>query len=66
VLAFPGVFRGLLDGGARELSIAAQRAAARAIADVVGDDMLDAEHIVPDVFDERLVPAVARAVMNAD
>jgi malate dehydrogenase (oxaloacetate-decarboxylating) len=64
VLAFPGIFRGLLDGGARDLSLAAQCAAARAIADEVADDERDAEHIVPDVFDENLVPAVARAVMD--
>ena len=34
-------------------------------AEAVTDDKLDAEHIVPDVFDEDLVPALARAVMNA-
>ena len=65
VLAFPGIFRGLLDGGATDLTVAAQCAAARAIADAVPAATLDAEHIVPDVFDEDLVPAVAQAVMNA-
>ena len=65
VLAFPGIFRGLLDGGMTELTQAAQCAAAQAIADAVPDDERDAHHIVPDVFDEQLVPAVARAVMNA-
>jgi malate dehydrogenase (oxaloacetate-decarboxylating) len=65
VLAFPGIFRGLLDGGAQNLTLAAQRAAAEAIADAVAEGDLDAGHIVPDVFDENLVPAVARAVMNA-
>ena len=43
----------------------AQCAAGHAIADAVSEDELDAEHIVPDVFDEDRVPAVARAVMNA-
>lgn len=62
VLVFPGVFRGLLDAGARELTTAAQLAAAHAIAGTVGDDVLDAGRIVPSVFDERLVPAVAQAV----
>jgi malate dehydrogenase (oxaloacetate-decarboxylating) len=62
VLVFPGVFRGLLDARARELTTAAQLAAARAIAGTVSDGTLDAGHIVPSVFDERLVPAVARAV----
>lgn len=65
VLAFPGIFRGLLDGGARDLSLAAQCAAARAIAGEVPGGQRDAQHIVPDVFDENLVPAVARAVINA-
>lgn len=65
VLAFPGIFRGLLDGGVTELTLAAQCAAAQAIADAVPDDERAAHHIVPDVFDEQLVPAVARAVMNS-
>jgi malate dehydrogenase (oxaloacetate-decarboxylating) len=63
VLVFPGVFRGLLDAEAPELTTAAQCAAARAIADAV--DEPDAGHIVPSVFDESLVPAIARAVANA-
>ena len=45
--------------------MAAPCAAAHAIADAVSEDELDAEHIVPDVFGEDLVPAAARAVMNA-
>ena len=65
VLAFPGIFRGLLDGDATDLSVAAQCAAAQAIARAVADDRLDTGHIVPDVFDDNLVPAVARAVMDA-
>jgi malic enzyme len=40
-------------------------AAAQAIADAVPDAERDAQHVVPDVFDEHLVPAVARAVVNA-
>ena len=62
VLAFPGLFRGLLDCRARELTVAARCAAARAIAGTVSPTDLDAEHIVPSVFDEKLVPAVAAAV----
>jgi malate dehydrogenase (oxaloacetate-decarboxylating) len=62
VLAFPGVFRGLLDARAREVTVAAQLAAAHAIAGTVDEDMLGTGHIVPSVFDERLVPAVAEAV----
>jgi malate dehydrogenase (oxaloacetate-decarboxylating) len=62
VLVFPGVFRGLLDAHVGELTTAAQLAAARAIARTVGEDALRPEHIVPSVFDEALVPAVAHAV----
>jgi malate dehydrogenase (oxaloacetate-decarboxylating) len=65
VLAFLGIFRGLLDGGAADLTVAAQCAATRAIAGPVPDDKLDTGHIVPDVFDDHLMPAVARAVMDA-
>jgi malic enzyme len=46
-------------------ALAAQRAAAQAIGDAVTDDVRDRGHIVPDVFDEDLVPAVAKAVMDA-
>jgi malate dehydrogenase (oxaloacetate-decarboxylating) len=64
VLAFPGMFRGLLDSGAPRVTGRMLLAAAHALAGVVGDD-LDAEHVVPSVFDERLVPAVAEAVSGA-
>lgn len=62
VLAFPGVFRGLIDAHACEVTDEALLAAAQAIASVVSDDELSARHIVPSVFDERVTPAVARAV----
>jgi malate dehydrogenase (oxaloacetate-decarboxylating) len=65
VLAFPGIVRGLLDGGARQLSVAAHCAAAHASADAVPEADRDAEHIVPDVYDEEIVPAVAQAVRKA-
>lgn len=65
LLAFPGIVRGLLDSGAQELTIAAQLAAARAIADAVPQPERDAGHIVPDVFNEHLAPAVAQAVREA-
>lgn len=64
VLAFPGIFRGALDSGARRITSAMKIAAARAIADLVGDD-LEADHIVPSPLDERVAPAVARAVAQA-
>ncbi|HEY3472177.1 MAG TPA: malic enzyme-like NAD(P)-binding protein [Amycolatopsis sp.] len=64
VLAFPGMFRGLLDSGAPRVTAPMLLAAAHALADVVGEDA-DAGHIVPSVFDEELVPSVAEAVAGA-
>jgi malate dehydrogenase (oxaloacetate-decarboxylating) len=62
VLAFPGVFRGLLDAGAHEITDAMLLAASTAIADVVSADRLNASFIVPSVFDTAVAPAVAEAV----
>ncbi len=64
VLAFPGVFRGLLDAGAREITDEMLVAAARAIADAVRPDELNANYIVPSVFDPAVAPAVAAAVRS--
>ncbi len=65
VLAFPGVFRGLLDSGATQISDEMLLAAAQALADVVSPEQLNASFIVPSVFDEKVAPAVARAIMTA-
>ncbi len=62
VLCFPGFFRGLLDSGAAQITDAMQLAAANAIASVVGDD-LQAEYIIPSVFNRDVAPAVAAAVI---
>ncbi|MCG7609487.1 MULTISPECIES: NAD(P)-dependent malic enzyme [Mycobacterium] len=64
VLAFPGVFRGALDAGARRISEKMKVAAAEAIFSVVGDD-LSVDHIVPSALDPRVGPAVAAAVAAA-
>ncbi|MEU3274677.1 NAD-dependent malic enzyme [Saccharomonospora sp. NPDC006951] len=64
VLAFPGVFRGLLDAQAHHIDDDMLLAAANAIADVV-DDRLNASFIVPSVFDAAVAPAVADAVKAA-
>ncbi|MEY7970821.1 NAD-dependent malic enzyme [Saccharomonospora xinjiangensis] len=64
VLAFPGVFRGLLDAQAHKIDDDMLLAAANAIADVV-DDRLNASYIVPSVFDTAVAPAVAEAVKAA-
>ncbi|HWE88491.1 MAG TPA: NAD-dependent malic enzyme [Pseudonocardiaceae bacterium] len=65
VLAFPGVFRGLLDAQARIITDTMLLAAADAVADVVDDDRLNASYIVPSVFDSAVAPAVAEAVHKA-
>ncbi|MDP4805250.1 MAG: NAD-dependent malic enzyme [Candidatus Nanopelagicales bacterium] len=62
VLAFPGIFRGILDGGSHKITDEALIAAARAIASVVTDEALSAIYIVPSVFDPSVAPAVAEAV----
>ncbi|WP_346076817.1 NADP-dependent malic enzyme [Gordonia cholesterolivorans] len=64
VLAFPGVFAGALDAGARRITEGMKIAAAEAILSVVGDD-LAADRIVPSPLDERVAPAVAAAVAAA-
>ncbi|MGB3486104.1 MAG: NADP-dependent malic enzyme [Mycobacterium sp.] len=64
VLAFPGVFRGALDAGARRITEKMKVAAAEAIFSVVGDD-LKPDHIVPSPLDPRVGPAVAAAVASA-
>ena len=62
VLAFPGVFRGLLDAHAVEITDDMLIAAARAISDSVSPSELNATYIVPSVFDAAVAPAVAAAV----
>jgi malate dehydrogenase (oxaloacetate-decarboxylating) len=64
VLAFPGVFRGALDAGARRITERMKVAAAEAIFSVVGDD-LAVDHIVPSPLDPRVGLAVAAAVAEA-
>ena len=62
VLAFPGLFRGLLDAGAADITTDMLVAAAQAIADCVLEDERNASFIVPSVFDPTVAPAVAEAV----
>ncbi|MDF2051024.1 NADP-dependent malic enzyme, partial [Arthrobacter sp. Cr_A7] len=64
VLAFPGIFRGALDAGARRITPAMKLAAARAIADLAAED-LSADYIVPSPLDPRVAPAVTAAVAAA-
>ncbi|MCY7364512.1 MAG: NAD-dependent malic enzyme [Frankiaceae bacterium] len=65
VLVFPGVFRGLLDAGARHVDLEMEAAAAQALADVVQPDQLNAAFIVPSVFDPAVAQAVAAAVRTS-
>ena len=64
VLAFPGVFRGALDVRARDISEGMKLAAARALADLVGND-LSPNCIIPAAFDPRVAQTVAKAVAEA-
>jgi malate dehydrogenase (oxaloacetate-decarboxylating) len=65
VLAFPGVFRGLLDAKARNVTTAMLLRAADALARVVTDEQLNASYVVPSVFDAAVPVAVAAAVTAA-
>jgi len=64
VLAFPGVFRGALDAGARRITEKMKLAAAEAIFSVVSDDLAP-DRIVPSPLDPGVAPAVAQAVAAA-
>ena len=65
VLAFPGIFRGLLDAGISQIKTRMLIAAATAIAECVSAEQLNANFIVPSVFDARVVTAVANAVKSS-
>ncbi|MDX6638088.1 MAG: hypothetical protein QOJ01_1599 [Solirubrobacterales bacterium] len=64
VLCFPGIFRGALDAGAPTITEEMKLAAAQGIADVVAEDDLSEDYIIPSVFDRDVAPAVARAVVE--
>jgi malate dehydrogenase (oxaloacetate-decarboxylating) len=66
VLAFPGVFRGLLDARAKEITTEMLLKAAYAIAHVVKDEELNANFIIPTVFHPDVPKAVAAAIRGAD
>jgi len=65
VLAFPGVFRGTFDVRARDINEEMKMAAARALAELISDQELSADYIIPQAFDKRVGPAVAKAVAEA-
>ncbi len=63
-LVFPGFFRGLLDSGARNIRLRMMIYAAQALAGMVEEDELHADYIVPRIFDFRVAPAIAAAVVH--
>ncbi len=64
VVAFPGIFKGALEGRAVQITEEMKLAAARAIAGLVPDDKLNEENIMPEAFDPRVAEAVAEAVKS--
>ena len=65
VLAFPGIFRGTFDVRARDINEEMKMAAAKALADLIPENELNADYIIPLAFDPRVGPAVAKAVSEA-
>ena len=65
VLAFPGIFRGALDVQASDINDQMKIAAAYALAELVSEDELCADYVLPAAFDPRVGPAVAKAVAKA-
>ena len=65
VLAFPGVFRGAFDVRASDINEEMKLAAVKALAGLVEEDELSPDYIIPAAFDERVCPAVAKAVAEA-
>ena len=65
VLAFPGIFRGTFDVRASDINEEMKMAAAQALADLISDEELNEDYIIPAAFDKRVGPAVAKAVAEA-
>ena len=65
VLAFPGIFRGTFDVRASDINEEMKMAAAEALASLISDEELNEDYIIPAAFDERVGPAVAKAVAEA-
>lgn len=65
VLAFPGIFRGAFDVRAKEINDEMKLAASEALANLITDEKLSPEYIIPKAFDKRVGPAVAKAVAEA-
>lgn len=64
VVAFPGIFRGALDAGVKQITEKMKLAAAEALAECIAEEDLSEEYVIPDIFDKRVVSVVAEAVKN--
>jgi len=64
VVAFPGIFKGALEGRAGQITQEMKLAAAKAIASLITDEELSEDKVLPDIFDERLVGVVSKAVID--
>lgn len=64
VLVFPGIFKGALEGHAKAITEEMKLTAAEAIASLVSDEELDADHVLPEAFDPRVADVVSKAVME--
>ena len=64
-LCFPGIFRGALDARAQKMTEEMMLAAARSLAEVIPEEDLSEDYIIPSVFDEHIVPTMAEAVAEA-
>ncbi len=65
VLAFPGIFRGAFDVRASDINDEMKIAASKALAELITDEELSPDYIIPKAFDKRVGPAVAKAVAEA-
>jgi len=65
VLAFPGIFRGTFDVRASDINEEMKMAASLALANLISDEELNEDYIIPAAFDPRVGPAVAKAVAQA-
>ena len=64
VVVFPGIFKGALEGRAGQITQEMKLAAAKAIASLITDEELSEDKVLPDIFDERLVSVVSKAVID--
>jgi malate dehydrogenase (oxaloacetate-decarboxylating) len=65
VLAFPGIFRGALDVRATDINEEMKLAAAYAIANIIKEEDLNEDYVIPDALDKRIAEEVAKAVSKA-